>query len=144
MVQFLVYCTQTTAKIIPEVASIDETIKCIVEGRYSVSRFGDGELLLTNPNKEIGFQKGDTALAQRLTEVLTSHDEGHLVCISDAFTKLYRYNRKARRFWRTHFFYMAHGGTICWYPTALITIHLSPAPIWTLHPKMIAGGGFTT
>ena len=91
-------------KIIPEVASIDETIKCIVEGRYSVSRFGDGELLLTNPNKEIGFQKGDTALAQRLTEVLTSHDEGHLVCISDAFTKLYSYNRKARRFWRTHFF----------------------------------------
>lgn len=91
-------------KVIPRVASIDETIERIVEGRCSVSRFGDGEMLLTSPDKEIGFQKGDAALAQRLREVLTSHDEGHLVCISDAFEGIYRYNRKARRFWRTHFF----------------------------------------
>lgn len=91
-------------KIVPRIASIDETIQRIVEGRCSVSRFGDGEMLLTSPDKEIGFQKGDPALALRLREVLTSHDEGHLVCISDAFEDLYRFNRKARRFWRTHFF----------------------------------------
>lgn len=91
-------------KIVPKVASIDETIRCIVESKCSVSRFGDGEMLLTNPAKEIGFQKGDPALAQRLTDILISHDKGHLVCISDAFNDLYRYNRKARRFWRTHFF----------------------------------------
>lgn len=91
-------------KVIPQVASIDETIRVIVEKRCSVSRFGDGEMLLTSPDKEIGFQKGDPRLAQRLKEVLTSHDEGHLVCISDTFSDLYRYNRKARRFWRTHFF----------------------------------------
>ena len=58
----------------------------------------------TNPDKEIGFQKGNVLLAQRLKEVLTSHEEGHLVCISDTFENIYRYNRKARRFWRTHFF----------------------------------------
>lgn len=91
-------------KTVPQVASIDETIERIVQGRCSVSRFGDGEMLLTSPDKEIGFQKGDPALAQRLREVLTSHDEGHLVCVSDAFEGIYRYNRKARRFWRTHFF----------------------------------------
>lgn len=91
-------------KVIPHIASIDETIQCVVEGRCSVSRFGDGEMLLTHPDKEIGFQKGNPALAERLKEVLTSHEEGHLVCISDVFYDLSRYNRKARRFWRTHFF----------------------------------------
>lgn len=91
-------------KIVPQVASIDETIRKVIEGRCSVSRYGDGEMLLTSPAKEIGFQKGDPALAARLREILVSREERHLVCISDAFTGLYRYNRKARRFWRTHFF----------------------------------------
>lgn len=91
-------------KIIPEVASIDETIQTIISQQCSVSRFGDGELLLTNSKKEIGFQKGDVQLAKRLREILTSQENGHIVCISDAFEGLQRYNRKARRFWRTHFF----------------------------------------
>lgn len=85
-------------KIIPQVASIDETIRKIIDDRCSVSRFGDGEVLLTSPEKEIRFQKGDPLLAKRLTEVLQSHEEGHIVCISDAFRDLYRYNRKSRRF----------------------------------------------
>ena len=91
-------------KIIPQVASIDETIRKIIDDRCSVSRFGDGEVLLTSPEKKIRFQKGDPLLAKRLTEVLQSHEEGHIVCISDAFRDLYRYNRKSRRFWRTHFY----------------------------------------
>lgn len=91
-------------KIIPQIASIDETIRKIITGRCSVSRYGDGEMLLTSADKEIGFQKGDPKLAARLREILVSHEEGHLVCISDAFSDLQRYNRKARRFWRTHFF----------------------------------------
>lgn len=88
---------------IPQVASIDDTIRKIVTDKCSVSRFGDGELLLIDCNA-IGFQKGDPMLAQRLIEVIQSHNQNHLVCISDSFRDLYRYNRKARRFWRTHFF----------------------------------------
>lgn len=91
-------------KVIPSVASISETISEIVQHHASISRFGDGEMLLTNPHKSIGFQKGNDALSKRLVEVLKSTDEGHLVCLSDVFVNLYRYNRKARRFWRTHFF----------------------------------------
>ena len=91
-------------RIIPQVASIDDTIREIISTRCSVSRYGDGELLLTSPDKEIGFQKGNPLLAKRLTEILTSQENGHIVCISDAFQNLYRYNRKCRRFWRTHFF----------------------------------------
>ncbi len=91
-------------KVIPRIASIDETIRKVVVEGCSISRFGDGEVLLTNPQKEIGFQKGDPKLSARLVEVLTSDNEKHLVCLSDTFTDIYRYNRRARRFWRTHFF----------------------------------------
>lgn len=91
-------------RIIPQVASIDDTIREIINTRCSVSRYGDGELLLTSPDKEIGFQKGNSLLAKRLTEILASQEDGHIVCISDAFQNLHRYNRKCRRFWRTHFF----------------------------------------
>ena len=91
-------------KIIPQIASISETIQKIVEDRCSVSRFGDGEMLLTHPDKKIGFQEGTPLLSKRLKEILTSKNEKHLVCIPDVFQHLERYNRKARRFWRTHFF----------------------------------------
>lgn len=87
----------------PQVASIDETIRKIVEEHCSISRFGDGEILLTI-NKSIGFQEGNTRLAKRLIEIIQSDNEKHLVCISDTFTDLERYNRKATRFWRAHFY----------------------------------------
>lgn len=91
-------------KFTPQVATIDETIRKVIDERCSVSRFGDGEVLLTSPEKEIRFQKGDPELATRLTQIIGSQDEGHIVCISDTFSNLYRFNRKCRRFWRTHFF----------------------------------------
>ena len=94
-------------KQIPQIASIDETIQKIVKEGCSVSRFGDGEILLTN-DKAIGFQKADSKLGERLKEVLQSNADGHIVCLSDTFTDIYRYNRKARRFWRTHFFIYGH------------------------------------
>ena len=90
--------------IVPTVASIDETIRHITEGNRSISRFGDGEMLLTSPSKSIGFQEGSPLLAKRLREVLVSHEEGHLVAIPDVFSGLNRYRRKCRRFQRTHFF----------------------------------------
>ena len=54
--------------IVPTVASIDETIRHITEGNRSISRFGDGEMLLTSPSKSIGFQEGSPLLAKRLRE----------------------------------------------------------------------------
>ena len=94
-------------KFIPKIASIDETIKSIINTKCSVSRYGDGEILLTNSKKSIGFQDGNEDLAQRLNEIIQSNQKNHIVCISDAFCNLNRYNRNARRFWRTHFFLYA-------------------------------------
>ena len=95
---------QHRQKIIPTIASIDETIQHITASNSSISRFGDGEILLTNASKSIGFQKGSPLLAKRLREVLGSHEKGHLVAIPDVFKDLNRYRRKCRRFQRTHFF----------------------------------------
>lgn len=87
----------------PKVVSIDDTINLIISNKCSVSRFGDGEILLTE-NQSIGFQQADDLLAKRLSDVFKSSSDNHLVCISDVFYDLNRYNRRARRFWRTHFF----------------------------------------
>lgn len=42
-------------KVIPQVASIDETIRQIASERCSVSRFGDGEILLTQASEKHWF-----------------------------------------------------------------------------------------
>ena len=90
-------------KIAPKVYAIEYTIKKIIKEKCSVSRFGDGEIMLIG-NKSIRFQKNSDKLSDRLIEVLQSNEENHLVCISDSFSRLYRYNRHARRFWRYHFY----------------------------------------
>ena len=100
---FLYILFRKKQKVIPRVLSIEDSIKKIIEGNCSVSRFGDGEILLME-NKSIGFQKSSKELSSRLKEVLLSENEKHLVCISDVFSDLFRYNRYARRYWRAHFY----------------------------------------
>ncbi|WP_298651218.1 SP_1767 family glycosyltransferase [uncultured Proteiniphilum sp.] len=90
-------------RIIPTIFSIEESIEKIIADRYSVSRFGDGEMLLIG-KKPIRFQQQSDMLSRRLIEVIQSQNENHLVCISDSFQGLERYTRRARRFWRTHFY----------------------------------------
>lgn len=90
-------------KVIPVVRSIEETINEIVTNRSSMSRLGDGEVLLIG-KRSIRFQEQSERLSHRLIEVIRSEHPGHIVCISDSFTGLERYTRSARRFWRTHFY----------------------------------------
>ncbi len=101
---FLYMITRKKHAYIPRIASIDETIDKIITDKCSISRFGDGEVMLTLSHKNIRYQVGSEELAAKLTEILTSDVEGHLIGLSDTFRDLYRYNRKARRFWRTHFY----------------------------------------
>jgi len=95
--------TRREQLIIPKVLSIEQTIQEIVATRCSISRFGDGEMLLIG-GEGIRFQSSDPLLSKRLAEVLISDLPNHKVCISDAFIDLERYNRRARRFWRAHFY----------------------------------------
>lgn len=97
------YIFHSKQKITPKVVSIDDTINKIVEQHCSASRFGDGEVMLIG-GKPIRFQKASALLSSRLQEILQSENKGHLVCISDMFSDMNRYNRRATRFWRTHFY----------------------------------------
>ncbi|MEA4915952.1 MAG: SP_1767 family glycosyltransferase [Proteiniphilum sp.] len=90
-------------QIIPIVLSIEKSIEKIIADQCSVSRFGDGEMLLIG-KKSIRFQQQSELLSCRLIEVIQSRNDKHLVCISDSFQGLERYTRRARRFWRTHFY----------------------------------------
>src|SRR5574344_1670081 len=90
--------------VIPHIASIEETINKIVADRCSVSRFGDGEVLLTLPDKRIGFQRGSYLLSEKLIKVFRSNEDNHIVCLSDSFRNLQRFNRRTRRFWACHFY----------------------------------------
>ncbi len=90
-------------QIVPHIASIDETIETIQTLKASISRFGDGEMRLIDGHG-IGFQTYNSELSKRLLEILHSNEDKHLVCLADTFSDLYKYNRKARRFWRTYFY----------------------------------------
>lgn len=56
-----------------QILSSEDSIRYIIEHRCSVSRFGDGEFFIMM-GKAMGFQQPDSALAERLKQVLTSSD----------------------------------------------------------------------
>lgn len=88
----------------PEVLLIDETIHHILEHRVSVSRFGDGELMMILGHP-IGFQKADPVLQARLKEILKNGSTNHLiVTVPDIFTdeKLALRTEENQIFWRNH------------------------------------------
>lgn len=61
-------------------ASIDETLDELLKGKCSMSRYGDGELKVMIGLSN-GFQKEDAALAERLRQILSSKEDGMLICI---------------------------------------------------------------
>ena len=66
----------------PEIASIDETIDKLLNGKYSIARYGDGEFTLCF-YRPIGFQKADRELRKRLREILKSKTENCLIALPE-------------------------------------------------------------
>ena len=85
----------------PTVLSIADTIDLVVRDKLSVSRFGDGEIKLV-AGRDISFQKMDTELQKKLTDVLSSDDEGVLVCLPDIFGDRKYLIDEAKNHWRKH------------------------------------------
>lgn len=88
----------------PAVMLIEETIHHILEHRVSVSRFGDGELMMILGHS-IGFQKADPVLQARLKEILKNGSSNCLiVTVPDIFTdeKLALRTEDNQIFWRKH------------------------------------------
>lgn len=82
--------------LIPQVASIEETVQEIYECKRSICRFGDGEFELMYLHKRAKFQEVSEKLASRLKEVLQSKDEDILIAIADNYGSLNQYTEKAK------------------------------------------------
>lgn len=88
----------------PKVMLIDATIQHILDHQSSVSRFGDGELMIILGHS-IGFQSFDIKLQKRLQKILKNKENSHLiVTVPDIFTqeKLALRTDENQKFWRKH------------------------------------------
>lgn len=84
------------------VMTAEETIKLIVSKRLSVSRYGDGEMLIIK-GKDIGFQSYSSELSRRLIEILETKKDNHLVCIPRSLVDFSPYTLEASAFWKWSF-----------------------------------------
>lgn len=82
----------------PKVFSTDETLKELIENKYSISRFGDGEFSLIF-GKDLLFQPYSVELSSRLEEVLNSCSDNHKILIPNVFKDLSWCTENSRRYW---------------------------------------------
>lgn len=85
----------------PCVASVEETIDTLANNRFSIARFGDGEIKLV-AGENISFQKATPFVTQKLREVLSSDVEGLLVGVADIFGDRSRYGKSSTKYWKKH------------------------------------------
>lgn len=87
----------------PEVMLIGETIHHIGKHHSSVSRFGDGELMMILGHN-IRFQEADATLQERLRKIIQSDDKSILITLPDVFSeeKLNLRTDENQQFWRNH------------------------------------------
>ena len=73
----------------------EETIDKIIKERCSISRFGDGEFEIIAGKARPIFQQPDSALADRLKEVLNSNCPNHLLAIADNYGSIDKFDNAA-------------------------------------------------
>lgn len=81
------------------IMSSEETIRYILKTHCSVARYGDGEFKLMMDIADIGFQKRDAELSEKLRQVLDEHRDSMLICAPSTFNSVRGCNEFARRFW---------------------------------------------
>lgn len=85
-----------------KVLGILDTLNYIMAHNSSVARFGDGEMDIIT-GYSIPYQDYDENLANELKNIISSDsNESLVVCLSDVFERLDRYNQSAVDFWKQH------------------------------------------
>lgn len=83
--------------------SIEETLDLIYENKLSVSRFGDGEIQMTNTVRECAFETPSYYGTSKLRTVITEKHEKLLICLSgDAKGEFWE------SFWKREFSKFSH------------------------------------
>ena len=74
-----------------------QTIDYIEKNKSSISRFGDGEMLIMDNEGDIGFQKRDERLAKRLNEIISKKsNKDILICIPRWIFKKEDLNKRSK------------------------------------------------
>lgn len=85
-----------------KVLGILDTLNYILAHNSSVARFGDGEMDIITGHS-IPYQDYDENLANELKNIISlDSNESLVVCLSDVFERLDRYNQSAVDFWKQH------------------------------------------
>ena len=85
-----------------KVLGILDTLNYIMAHNSSVARFGDGEMDIITGHS-IPYQDYDENLANELKNIISSEsNESLVICLSDVFERLDRYNQEAVDFWKQH------------------------------------------
>ena len=108
-----------------KVLSILDTLHFIETNEASVARFGDGEMEIMT-GQSIPYQDYDETLAHELRIIYQRpSDESFVVCQSDVFESLERYNEFAQNFWINHLshyeFFYRELSTNPWYGSTFIS-----------------------
>lgn len=93
------------------VLSSRQTIEQICNKHVSVSRFGDGEFSVVNPDSH-DYRSKDGNLVSKLRDVLASNDEQLLVCLPHFLQSFQNSTESARNFWSSflvkNYFFLSH------------------------------------
>lgn len=83
------------------IMSTPKTIQYILDHQCSISRFGDGELyLMLQPSRNLGFQDGNPALAERLSNVFRQQSPNLLICLPQYMNSVYGCTPACKKHWR--------------------------------------------
>lgn len=80
-----------------KIRTIDETIDLIINKKYSVARFGDGEFKLLTGDS-LGFQTNDTTLINKMRKILVEH-KNCIVCLPGIFKDESDYTYNCWKYW---------------------------------------------
>lgn len=95
------------------IASIEETIKEVIENKKSISRFGDGEIKWVLDLPQNSFQSQNEELQADLIRVLTVPNEKCLITLPPEMRYMKENTKRSRRFWRE--FFVSEGKDIVQY-----------------------------
>ena len=88
----------------PCIASLEQTLRYIVEHKCSVARFGDAEVKYIM-GRPIWYQREIPYLRERMRDILKNHDENIIVCVPGSLASLEGLRDHDVHFWREHFSY---------------------------------------
>jgi glycosyltransferase family protein len=86
----------------PNVESVFDTLNALVlNNKYSIVRFGDGEIIYLNDKLDLPFQKYDTRLSETYKSIFKNNHPGLLVGLPIGYHDLTTLSKEGQIFWRS-------------------------------------------